>query len=68
MPNKKKNNNNGFTKEDRDNLKYILSMQIRGDDIFDDWLSSMPEEDLEYALELLKNFVDARSTFVSSAC
>lgn len=67
MPNNKKKNN-GFTKEDRNNLKYILAMQVKGDEVFDNWLNSMPEEDLEYALELLKNFVDSRSNFVNSAC
>lgn len=68
MPNNNKKKNNGFTKEDRNNLKYILAMQVKGDEVFDNWLNSMPEEDLEYALELLKNFVDSRSNFVNSAC
>lgn len=55
-----------FSKEDLRNLKYILSIQAKGEDELDKVLNSMPEDDLHYALELLRNFVTMRENFVNS--
>lgn len=54
-----------FTKEDRDNLRYILALHQEGEDPLDTWLQSLPEDDLQYALDLLKNYATMREHFLS---
>jgi hypothetical protein len=40
-----------MNKWDRDNLNFILSLDERG---FDEWYATLDQDDLDYAMELLK--------------
>ena len=40
-----------MNKRDRDNLNFILSLN---EEQFDDWMESLEEDDLNYAIELIR--------------
>ena len=47
-----------MNKKDRDNLNYIMSLD---DEHFDAWLDSVEQDDIDYAMELIRQ---ARSEYL----
>ena len=43
-------------RNDRSNLEFLLSTYEQGDQAVKDWMESVSQEDLEYALELLLDY------------
>lgn len=53
-----------MNKHDRDNLMFLLANA--NTETFDNWLNSISEDDLEYALELLLEYRESKDKFAES--
>ena len=50
-------------RNDRNNLEFLLSTYEQGDQAVKDWMESVTQEDLEYALGLLLNYRTQKEHF-----
>lgn len=55
-----------MNRKDRDNLTFILATAQAGEDQLTDFLDTLEDDDLEYALELLTRYRAAQQNLVDS--